>query len=100
MIEHIQQTVCDYYGITLDDMLGPCRKQKFVLPRQMAMALARELTDFTLPQLAEYFHRDDHTTIMHAVARIKSFRQIDGSKIDVAYDVLKYRIVGSEGSAS
>ncbi|MCE5203967.1 MAG: chromosomal replication initiator protein DnaA [Actinomycetia bacterium] len=67
----IQQEVCRYYGITKNDLIGNKRSQQIVYPRQIAMYLARELTDMSLPRIGAEFGGRDHTTVMHATAKIQ-----------------------------
>lgn len=66
----IQQEVCKFYGITKNDLVGNKRSQAIVYPRQVAMYLARELTDMSLPRIGAEFGGRDHTTVMHATAKI------------------------------
>ncbi len=66
----IQQEVCKFYGISKNDLVGNKRSQAIVYPRQVAMYLARELTDMSLPRIGTEFGGRDHTTVMHATAKI------------------------------
>lgn len=70
-ISSIQQEVCKFYGIGMSELTGSKRSQNIVLPRQIAMYLARELTDLSLPVIGEHFGGRDHTTVMHANAKIQ-----------------------------
>lgn len=65
-IENIQRTVAEYYKIRVSDILGKRRQRSIVRPRQMAMSLAKELTDHSLPEIGDAFGGKDHTTVMHA----------------------------------
>lgn len=67
----IQQEACKYYSISKTDLVGNKRSQNIVYPRQIAMYLARELTDLSLPAIGAEFGGRDHTTVMHAVAKIQ-----------------------------
>ncbi|MHB1340673.1 MAG: chromosomal replication initiator protein DnaA [Thermoleophilia bacterium] len=67
----IQQEVCKFYGIAKSDLIGNKRSQQIVYPRQIAMYLARELTDMSLPRIGAEFGGRDHTTVMHATAKIQ-----------------------------
>ncbi len=67
----IQQEVCRLYGIGKQDLVGNKRSQSIVYPRQVAMYLARELTDLSLPRIGQEFGGRDHTTVMHATAKIQ-----------------------------
>jgi chromosomal replication initiator protein len=70
-ISIIQREVCKYYSIGNSELVGSKRSQNIVYPRQIAMYLARELTDLSLPKIGEAFGGRDHTTVMHATAKIK-----------------------------
>lgn len=69
-VNTIQQEVCKFYGISKNDLVGNKRSQAIVYPRQVAMYLARELTDMSLPRIGAEFGGRDHTTVMHATAKI------------------------------
>ena len=66
----IQREVCRFYGIAHTDLVGSKRTQSIVYPRQIAMYLARDLTDLSLPKIGDAFGGRDHTTVMHATAKI------------------------------
>ena len=70
-IPSIQKEVCRYYNITHAELVGNKRKQNIVFPRHMAMYLCQELTESSLPQIGKAFGGKDHTTVMHAVDKIK-----------------------------
>lgn len=86
-IPNIIRVVADYYGVQQKDLLGSNRRATFVLPRHMAMALAKELTDESLPGIGEAFSGRDHTTVMHACKKITEKRRTDG-KIAEEWDKL------------
>jgi chromosomal replication initiator protein len=67
----IQREVCRYYNLSSADLVGSKRSQAIVYPRQIAMYLSRELTDLSLPKIGEGFGGRDHTTVMHATAKIQ-----------------------------
>ena len=69
-VELIQKKVADYYGIRLMDMKGKKRNRGIVYPRQIAMYLARDLTDYSLPEIGGFFGGRDHTTVLYACNRI------------------------------
>ena len=71
-IDLIQKRVCEYFDIKLSDMKVKKRSRGIAYPRQIAMYLARQLTDYSLPEIGEYFGGRDHTTVMHAYDKIKS----------------------------
>ena len=68
-IDEVQQAICDSFGLTPAELLSSGRAQRLVWPRQVAMYLARELTDQTLPAIGRAFGGRDHTTVMHACRR-------------------------------
>jgi chromosomal replication initiator protein len=68
-IDDVQRTVCEAFDVTLDELLSAARAQRLTWPRQVAMYLARELTDQTLPAIGRAFGNRDHTTVMHACKR-------------------------------
>jgi len=74
-IENIQKTVAEYYKIRVADLLSKRRSRSIARPRQVAMALARELTNHSLPEIGDAFGGRDHTTVMHACDRIKDLRE-------------------------
>ncbi len=67
----IQREVCSYYSISRSELIGNKRSQSIVYPRQVAMYLTRELTDLSLPRIGAEFGGRDHTTVMHATAKIR-----------------------------
>lgn len=69
-IQTIQNEVCRYFSLSKDDLLGSKRSQNIVFPRQVAMYLARELTELSLPRIGAEFGGKDHTTVMHATSKI------------------------------
>lgn len=78
-IANIQKTVAEYYKIRVADLLSPKRTRSITRPRQMAMALARELTKHSLPEIGGAFGGRDHTTVLHATAKVKALREVDSS---------------------
>ena len=77
-IPNIIKVVADYYGLQIKDLLGPGRRATVVLPRHMAIALAKELTDESLPGIGDAFNGRDHTTVLHACRRIQERLRTDG----------------------
>jgi len=73
-IENIQKTVADYYKVRMADLLSKRRNRSVARPRQVAMALAKELTNHSLPEIGDAFGGRDHTTVLHACKRIKELR--------------------------
>jgi chromosomal replication initiator protein len=76
-VENIQKTVADYYKVRVADLLSKRRSRSVARPRQVAMALAKELTSHSLPEIGDAFGGRDHTTVMHACKRIKELRDIE-----------------------
>lgn len=74
-IENIQKTVTEYYKVKIADLLSKRRSRSIARPRQMAMALAKELTNHSLPEIGELFGGRDHTTVIHACRKIKELTQ-------------------------
>lgn len=77
-VEAIQRTVCQHFGVSMKDLLSSKRARSIVRPRQMAMALCRELTDQSLVDIGTAFGGRDHTTVMHACEKVQKLRQSDG----------------------
>ncbi len=80
-LDNIKKVVADYYGIRISDMHSKRRVRSIARPRQVAMALAKELTDHSLPEIGQSFGGRDHTTVMHACRRIQDLRD-DDPRID------------------
>ena len=76
-IENIQKTVADYYKIKVSEMYSKKRVRSLARPRQMAMALAKELTSMSLPEIGEAFGGRDHTTVLHACRKIVELMETD-----------------------
>lgn len=76
-IENIQKTVADFYKIKVADMYSKKRTRNLARPRQIAMYLAKELTDLSLPEIGQAFGGRDHTTVLHACRKIEALRNTD-----------------------
>jgi len=76
-IENIQKTVAEYFKIRVADLLSKRRNRSVARPRQVAMALARELTNHSLPEIGDAFGGRDHTTVLHACDRIRELRETE-----------------------
>ncbi len=74
-IDNIQKTVAEYYKIKMSDMLSKRRSRSVARPRQMAMALSKELTNHSLPEIGDAFGGRDHTTVLHACRKIEQLRE-------------------------
>jgi chromosomal replication initiator protein len=77
-IENIQKTVCEYYKIRIAELLSKRRPRSIARPRQMAMALCKELTQHSLPEIGDAFGGRDHTTVLHACRKIDELCETDG----------------------
>ncbi|MDH3411095.1 MAG: chromosomal replication initiator protein DnaA, partial [Gammaproteobacteria bacterium] len=86
-IENIQKTVAQYYKIRVADLISKRRTRSIARPRQMAMALAKELTNHSLPEIGDAFGGRDHTTVIHACRKIAELKANDVS-IDEEYAIL------------
>jgi len=76
-IDNIQRTVAEYYKIKVSDVLSKRRSRSVARPRQVAMALSKELTNHSLPEIGDAFGGRDHTTVLHATRKIAELREID-----------------------
>ncbi|MGY0505827.1 chromosomal replication initiator protein DnaA [Luteimonas sp. e5] len=86
-IPNIQKTVADYYGLPLRDLLSKRRTRSLARPRQVAMALSKELTDHSLPEIGDAFAGRDHTTVLHACKQVRSLIESD-AKLHEDWDKL------------
>ncbi len=78
-IENIQKTVADYYKIKVAEMFSPKRTRAVARPRQLAMALSKELTQLSLPDIGDAFGGRDHTTVLHACRKIEELKNQDST---------------------
>ena len=76
-IENIQKTVAEYFKLRVADLLSKRRSRSVARPRQFAMALSKELTNHSLPEIGDAFGGRDHTTVLHGCRRIKSLRETE-----------------------
>lgn len=74
-VDNIQRTVAEYYKIKLADLLSKRRSRSVARPRQVAMALAKELTNHSLPEIGDAFGGRDHTTVLHACRKVQSLQE-------------------------
>ena len=74
-MDNIQRTVAEYYKIKVADLMSRRRSRSVARPRQMAMALSKELTNHSLPEIGDSFGGRDHTTVLHACRKIKELRE-------------------------
>ena len=82
-IDNIQKTVAEYFKIRVADLLSKRRSRSITRPRQIAMSLAKELTNHSLPEIGDAFGGRDHTTVIHACRRVKLLRE---SEVRVSED--------------
>ena len=92
-IENIQKTVAEYFKIRVADLLSKRRSRSIARPRQVAMALSKELTNHSLPEIGDAFGGRDHTTVLHGCRRIQSLRESD-KRIDDDYMNLLRTLTG------
>jgi chromosomal replication initiator protein len=86
-IERIQELVVERFGMTLQELTGDRRSQSIVYPRQVAMYLARELTDSSLPKIGKKFGGRDHTTVIHATSKIAKLIKEDRSVYNLVQEL-------------
>jgi len=92
-VENIQKMVADYYKVRVGDLLSKRRSRSVARPRQVAMALAKELTTHSLPEIGDAFGGRDHTTVLHACRRIKELREVE-QRISEDYSNLLRTLAG------
>ena len=92
-VEGIQKTVAEYFKIKISDMHSKKRSRNVARPRQVAMALAKDLTQMSLPEIGEAFGNRDHTTVLHACRTIASLRKHD-TALNRDYVVLEQVLKG------
>jgi len=83
-IENIQKTVAEYFKLRVADLLSKRRSRSVARPRQIAMALAKDLTSHSLPEIGDAFGGRDHTTVLHGCRRVAELREID-KRVDEDY---------------
>lgn len=81
-LDNIQKTTARYFGIKVADLNGKNRSRSIARPRQVAMALAKDLTSKSLPEIGDFFGGRDHTTVLHAVRKIKSMMESDAQLVE------------------
>ena len=92
-IENIQKTVAEYFKIRLADLLSKRRSRSIARPRQIAMSLAKELTNHSLLEIGDAFGGRDHTTVLHGCRRITMLRNTE-KRIDDDYRNLLRTLTG------
>lgn len=88
-IEMIQRVVADYFNITLNELRGKKRTKAIVLPRQLAMYIAREMTEFSTTEVGLEFGGRDHTTVMHACQRVESRMNSDSTLEPIIQNLIR-----------
>ncbi|MGC9456615.1 MAG: chromosomal replication initiator protein DnaA [Halothiobacillaceae bacterium] len=88
-IENIQRTVAEYYKLKLNELLSTRRSRSIARPRQIAMALSKELTNHSLPEIGEAFGGRDHTTVLHACRKVSELRDTDARFNDDYVNLLR-----------
>ncbi len=88
-IENIQKVTAEYYKIKLADLLSKRRSRSVARPRQVAMALAKELTTHSLPEIGDAFGGRDHTTVLHAFRKIQELKQSDTDIAEAFMNLLR-----------
>jgi chromosomal replication initiator protein len=86
-INNIQKTVAEYYKIRVSDLHAKSRSRQVARPRQVAMAIAKELTDHSLPEIGDAFGGRDHTTVLHACRKVAELNLTD-TRMKEDYDNL------------
>ena len=86
-IDNIQKTVAQYYKLRVADMVSKRRTRSIARPRQISMALAKELTNHSLPEIGDAFGGRDHTTVLHACRKVAELRE-NNATINEEYAVL------------
>jgi len=92
-IENIQKTVAEYFKLRVADLLSKRRSRSVARPRQLAMALAKELTSHSLPEIGDAFGGRDHTTVLHGCRRIAALRETE-SRVEEDYVNLLRTLTG------
>ena len=82
-IDEIQRVVAEHYRVTVSDMLSKGRSRTVVRPRHVAIYLAKELTNYSLPEIGKAFGGRDHTTVLHAYRKIRESKE---SNVELAED--------------
>ena len=88
-IDNIQRTVAEYYKIKVADILSKRRSRSVARPRQIAMALSKELTSHSLPEIGDAYGGRDHTTVLHACRKVKELTGTDSEIRDDYKNLLR-----------
>jgi chromosomal replication initiator protein len=93
-IEAIQRAVADLFGLSEEELRQNSTRRAVTVPRQIAMYLAKQMTDASLPEIGRYFGGKHHTTVMHSIAKVEEQRRTDGDLDHVVSKLLKTLKVG------
>lgn len=93
-IKDIQDAAIEYFGITRQDFLSPSRKARVAWPRQVAMYYAKTLTGRNLSTIAISFHKQDHTTVLHAVRKVQGLLDEEPLSSDGKHARRRMQIIG------
>lgn len=88
-VENIQKTVAEYFRIRVADLISNKRNRSVARPRQVAMALAKELTNHSLPEIGQMFGGRDHTTVLHACRKVKELKESDSKFLEDFSNLLR-----------
>nr|MCU0735118.1 chromosomal replication initiator protein DnaA [Methylotetracoccus sp.] len=88
-VENIQKTVAEYFRIRTADLLSSKRNRSVARPRQIAMALAKELTNHSLPEIGQMFGGRDHTTVLHACRKVRELKESDSKLLEDFSNLLR-----------
>lgn len=88
-LENIQRRTAEYYKIKVSDLMSKRRTRSVARPRQMAMALAKDLTNHSLPEIGESFGGRDHTTVLHACRKIAELKAQDSDILEDYQNLLR-----------
>lgn len=98
-MEDVQRAVCEYFGITRQELLGKNRSKKITQPRHLAQYLCRKMTDFSFPDIAHKFGGKDHTSIIYAVRKVEESIEKDSNMANIV-EFLKKRIAEGDSASS
>jgi chromosomal replication initiator protein len=90
-MDNIIRVVAEYFALTPNDLKGKKKSQNIVFPRQLAMYIGREMTDYSTTELGQDFGGRDHTTVMHSIEKIKG-KLLTDPTLDSTIEVLKRSI--------
>lgn len=93
-IEAIQRVVADMFGLSEEELRQKSTRRVVTAPRQIAMYLAKQVTDASLPEIGRYFGGKHHTTVMHSIAKVEEQRRTDGDLEHVIRKLLKTLKIG------